>query len=148
MITNNKTDYSSNNYIPSLSVTKNLMKDLDILVTFKTTVRLPSFTDLSSTKDYFDPTTYIIGNSDLKASYKNHFDFQLVYMQYASVGFSHTLTDNYISKYIGQTTENNKDFTYLSKINIDKLKKISTYCTLPFVVSDIIIPYHFLLIFV
>lgn len=132
-LTNNiEIDSTYTNFIPNVNISKNIVKNLDILLTYRQRINRPSFSDLSSTKDYFDPTTYIIGNPNLKPSYKNSFDLKLRYMQEASIGVSYVYKDNAISRYLAEIELNGFKYTYLSKINIERIDSWKYYCVIPY----------------
>ncbi len=92
-ITQNKTrSRNISKLFPSVSLGREITKEVSANVAYSYRIQRPSYTSLNSFVYYYDPFTFEAGNPNLKPAFTNSFRFNLTYedQPFFSVGYTQT----------------------------------------------------------
>lgn len=132
---NGKIIYNINNsnfdFFPDVSLSYNLLKDLDLKTSYSKKISRPTFEDLNPSIDYIDSLTYFQGNPNLTAEIQHSFGVNLIYKKYASLGMTYVRRNNLLS-WNAMQDDTNPVVTKATQVNIDHSDSYSVDLVLPY----------------
>ena len=115
------------NLFPSGYLGYNFTDDLQLGLTYASRINRPGYGDLDPFVDYIDSVSAMIGNPLLRPEYATSIEASLIYMQFASIDFSYSRTNDAMyaiverdenNGVIAQTRNIDYDESYLLGINL------------------------------
>ncbi len=122
-------DTSYFNLFPTAFLGYELGKDLDLGFNYTTRFRRPAFQDLNPFIEYIDSVSAFIGNPFLQPEYSHNLSLSLTYMEYASIEFGYTRTNNEVL-FIAEKTPQNAFYVQDQNINFGEIYNFDI--TLPY----------------
>ena len=116
---------------PNVFFSYNFTKDLTATINYRSRIKRPTYQDLNPFVDYIDSLSAMVGNPFLKPSYTHSAEASLIYMEYASIEFGYSRTQNDMQLFVERINDGSNSFIATTK-NIDFAEKYTLGLVIPY----------------